>query len=116
MKRRDFLLFKTARGKRIAELSCERLFMRLVDSRLVPDSEPDMSAAEPPRVVEEIAAEQLFADLEQELRGVDAVRVIDPAWLASADVRQRLASVLDAFRAAGGQVENIVGISIPARS
>ena len=107
MNRREFLLFKKVRGRRVAELSCERLFMRVVDSQLMRGSNmgsDDPWAGEPPRVVDEITTHELFADLERELRGVDVLRVMDAAWLTSAELRQRLNSVLDGFRAAGGHV------------
>jgi hypothetical protein len=104
--RREFLLFKKVRGQRVAELSCERLFMRVVDSQLMRGSNVgsgDPWVGEPPRVVDEITTDELFADLERELRGVDVVRVVDAEWLTSAELRQRLNSVLDGFRAGGGQ-------------
>jgi len=110
--RREFLLFKRVRGRRVAELSCERLFMRVVDSQMVRGSNvgsDDPPAGEPPRVVDEITTHELFADLERELRGVDAVRVVDAAWLTSAELRQRLDSVLDEFRASGGRVDTTGG-------
>jgi hypothetical protein len=110
--RREFLLFKKVRGQRVAELSCERLFMRVVDSQLTRGANvgPDNPwAGEPPRVVDEITTHELFADLERELRGVDVVRVVDAAWLTSAELRQRLDSVLDEFRAAGGRVDTADG-------
>ena len=100
----------------MAELSCERLFMRVVDSQMVRGSNvgsDDTPAGEPPRVVDEITTHELFADLERELRGVDAVRVVDAAWLTSAELRQRLDSVLDEFRAGGGRVDTTDG---PRRS
>jgi hypothetical protein len=114
--RREFLLFKKVRGRHVAELSCERLFMRVVDSQLMRGSNAgsnDPSAGEPPRVVDEITTHELFAGLERELRGVDIVRVVDAAWLTSAELRQRLDSVLDEFRAGGGRVDTTDG---PRRS
>jgi hypothetical protein len=110
--RREFLSFKRVRGQRVAELSCERLFMRVVDSQLMRGSNvgaDDPSAGEPPRVVDEITTHELFAHLERELRGVDIVRVVDAAWLTSAELRQRLDSVLDEFRAGGGRVDTAGG-------
>jgi len=105
--RREFLLFKKVRGQRVAELSCERLFMRVVDSQLMRGSSVSSDdrpwVGEPPRVVDEITTDELFADLERGLRGVDVVRVVDAAWLTSAELRKRLNSVLDGFRAGGGQ-------------
>ena len=35
MNRRDFLFFKREPARRIAELSCEQLYMRVVDTQLV---------------------------------------------------------------------------------
>ena len=107
MNRREFLLFKKVRGQRVAELSCERLFMRVVDSQLTPGSNAGSDGpwvGEPPRVVDAITTDELFADLERQLRGVDVVRVVDAAWLTPGDLRQRLNSALDAFRAGGGHV------------
>jgi hypothetical protein len=106
MNRRDFLLFKRARGQRIAELSCERLYMRVVDTQLVSArASDDQGDGEPPAVFETRTTEQVFADLECDLRQVDLVRVIGVEWLASPELKRRLDAVLGAFRAAGGHVE-----------
>src|SRR5258708_7822201 len=84
MNRRDFLLFKRATGQPIAELSCQRLYMRVVDAQLasaqVGDYEGD---GEPPAVFETRTTEQVFADLERDLREVDFVRVLDAEWFGS---------------------------------
>lgn len=68
------------------ELSCERLFMRYVDSRM------------------DDTTTQLFERLEDELRGVSALRLTDSSWLADADLRARVSPVLDAFAARGGRL------------
>jgi hypothetical protein len=105
MNRRDFLFFKPG-PRRIAELSCEQLFMRVVDTRRVSartgDEPPD---GEPPAVFEARSTEQVFTDLERDLHGVDLVRIIGSEWLADPDLKGRLDAVLRAFRAAGGQIE-----------
>jgi hypothetical protein len=85
MNRRDFLSFKREPARRIAELSCERLYMRVVDTQLVSARTGDLSGVEP-----------FEADL---------VRVVGAEWLASPELKGRLESVLRAFRAAGGRVE-----------
>ena len=106
MKRRDFLFFKPEPARRIAELSCERLYMRVVDTQLVSAQAGDEPGeGEPPAVFETRTTEQVFADLERDLRGVDLVRVVDAEWLTSPDLKGRLESVLTAFRAAGGRIE-----------
>ena len=68
-------------------LSCEPLFMRFLDSQL------DGTTA------------QLFENLAADLRKVSAVRLADTTWLARVDLKERLDSVLDSFRAAGGRVD-----------
>ncbi len=106
MNRRDFLLFKPAAGRRTAELSCERLYMRVVDTQLVsarPGDEP--CDGEPPAVFETQTTDQVFAHLERDLRDVDLVRVVGAEWLASPELKGRLDAVLSAFRAAGGHIE-----------
>jgi len=86
--------------------------MRVVDSQLTRGSSAGSDnpwVGEPPRVVDEITTHELFADLGRELRGIDVVRVIDAAWLTSVELRQRLDSVLDEFRAGGGHVDTTDG-------
>jgi len=109
MNRRDFLFFKTVGERRVAEISCERLFMRVVDTQRVnasSDESGDQWGREPPAVFDAPSADQLFADLERELRGADVVRVVDRSWLAASDLRPRLEAVLDAVRAQGVRVES----------
>jgi hypothetical protein len=106
MNRRDFLLFKRAAGQRIAELSCERLYMRVVDTQLVSARAGDeLGDGEPPAVFEARTTDQVFADLEHDLREVDLVRVMGAEWLGSPELKRRLDAVLSAFRASGGRVE-----------
>ena len=110
MNRRDFLFLKREPTRRIAELSCERLYMRVVDTQLVSAQPGDLSGdepveGEPPAVFDTRTTEQVFADLERDLRGVDLVRVVGAEWLVAPELKGRLESVLTAFRAAGGRVE-----------
>lgn len=85
MNRRDFLLLR-ADGSAVT-LSCERLYMRFLDSQM------------------DGTTEQLFENLATDLRRVKAVRLIDPSWLSRDDLRAQLEPVLDAFRKRGGQIE-----------
>ncbi len=108
MNRREFLRFSRARGRRAAELSCQRLYMRVTDTRRANPADPDPTPGdgEPPAVFEAPTIEQVFADLDRDLREVDSLRVIDVAWLESSrDLKRRLDEVLDAFRSRGGRVE-----------
>jgi hypothetical protein len=83
VERRDFLLLRAGRP---AELSCEPLFMRFLDSQI------------------DGTTRQLFDNLAGDLRKVNAIRLTDTTWLARADLKQQLDEVLDAFRSAGGRV------------
>jgi len=106
MNRRDFLFLKREPTRRIAELSCERLYMRVVDTQLVSAQPGDeLCDGEPPAVFETHTTDQVFADLERDLRDVDLVRVMGAEWLASPELKGRLDAVLSAFRAAGGHIE-----------
>ena len=106
MNRREFLSFRSGSPRRVAELSCERLFMRVVDTQRVSARTDDTPGdGEPPAVFETCTADQLFADLQRDLRGVDTVRVVGVEWLGTSELRGRLDAVLGVFRAAGGRVE-----------
>jgi hypothetical protein len=83
--RRDFLLLRIARDE-VAELSCERLFMRFIDAQS--DGDP----------------KRLFDVLADDLKRTRAVRLTDVGWLAREDLRALLEEVLAAFAASGGTV------------
>jgi hypothetical protein len=85
MNRRDFLLLRVARDE-VAELSCERLFMRFVDG------------------VAEGNTRRLFDVLADDLKSTRVVRLTDVSWLAREDLKAPLQVVLDKFTASGGQV------------
>ncbi len=68
------------------ELSCEQLLMKYLDARI------------------DGATADLFARLNEELRGARELRLVDTTWLAQEDLRQQLEPVLDAFRARGGRL------------
>ena len=104
MHRRDFLLFRSDPAGRIVELSCERLYMRYVDASLPGAASDDPCEGEPPRNVKEQTTEELFRDLDGDLRDADIVRLVDTRWLASEDFGQHIEAVLDRFRARGGKV------------
>jgi hypothetical protein len=106
MNRRDFLFFKPGSTRRIAELSCERLYMRVVDTQLVSARTGDEPGdGEPPAVFETRTTEQVFADLGHDLAGVHLVRVVGAEWLGSPELQGRLEAVLSAVRAAGGHID-----------
>jgi hypothetical protein len=84
MNRRDFLSFRRGHP---ALLSCERLYMRYLDSQI------------------DGTTPQLFDHLAGDLRGVTALRLTETSWLARADLKAQLDAVLDAFKAAGGRID-----------
>ena len=118
MNRRDLLLLRTDRDKRVAELSCERLYMHYQHARLTMDraAQPpapgapspwsDSDDAEPPAMFDERTTQQLFSDVDRELRNADVVRVVDTGWLAVHAFRRDVEELLAAFRRRGGRVEH----------
>jgi hypothetical protein len=84
MNRRDFLALRTGQP---ARLSCERLYMRYVDSQM------------------DGTTRQFFDHLAHDLRGVRAVRLTQTSWLACGDLKTELDAVLGAFRAGGGRID-----------
>ena len=84
MNRRDFL---TLRSGAPAVLSCEQLFMRYLDSQI------------------DGTTGRLFENLSVDLRDVTAVRLTDTAWLSREDLKQQLETILEGFKASGGQIE-----------
>jgi hypothetical protein len=103
LSRREFLFLQAPGGDRTAVLSCERLYMRYVDTQL---------SARPPvlvdgldqEVLSTLTADELFDQLEHSLQPAAAVRVVDGGWLSREDFRGRLEPVLARFEARGGRV------------
>jgi hypothetical protein len=77
MNRRDFLLLRPDGAPQAAVLSCERLYMRYIDSHM------------------EGTTAAFFAGLSAEIRKVDALRLTDTSWLASGDLKERLDNILE---------------------
>jgi hypothetical protein len=83
MNRRDFLALRAGQP---AVLSCERLYMRFLDSQA------------------DDTTSQLFEQLAADLRRTPIVHLTETAWLSRAELRSRLDGVLAAFEAAGGRI------------
>jgi hypothetical protein len=86
LKRRDFLLLRFDPERNSIELSCERLMMKYVDAEL------------------NGTTAQLFARLDQELRNVRELRLVDAVWLSREDFARDLEKALTMFRDRGGRV------------
>lgn len=114
MNRRDFLLLHTEDSKRVAKLSCEKLFMHFQDlSSGFQQAEEEAGTAqdaewwagEPPLSINKIDHETFFRGVLAEMRDVDCLQVMDMEWLAQGEFRIRVETLLSAFKAKGGEVE-----------
>ena len=112
MNRRDFLCLRTTARGRTLELSCRSLYMRYLDSEFLAATESETSVfdhepwmGEPPTVFARRTADALLGQVEDDLRDVDVLRVLDGEWLAPTGLREQIEPVLTSFRARGGRVE-----------
>ena len=113
MNRREFLLLKTEPRGRVVELSCERLYMRCLDTQVTggqPNEESADSAetspwgGEPPARFPERTPQHVLEELDRDLRDVEVLRVVDSQWLAG-DLLRDFEHLIAVFRARGGRVE-----------
>ena len=115
MNRRDFLLLRRDPRRlepepRELELSCRQLYMQCLDTQMTgvhpedpaESAEPSPWFGEPPARFVERSRQQIFEDLERELREVEIVRVVDSQWLVG-DLRRDFDNLMDRFRARGGR-------------
>jgi hypothetical protein len=109
LNRRDFLTFKVERRQRVAELSCERLYMLLLDVQLTGESHDstDISwnSGEPPAVYRRRSPDDLFEQIRRDLTGIDVLRIIHREWLNDESLAPRLQHVVTDFQAHGGRVD-----------
>ena len=96
MNRRDFLFLRNA-DEHAVELSCEKLFMRCVDSTL------DGTTAE------------LFGSIEKGLVGVTTLYLSDPEWLSCEELKP-LEAILGQFRRRRGTVKTVEDRPFPLLS
>jgi len=95
----------------VVELSCERLYMRCLDTQVTggrrdesaDSAEPSQWGGEPPARFAERTPRQLFEELDRELREVEVLRVVDSQWLVG-DLRRDFDNLMAVFRARGGRV------------
>jgi hypothetical protein len=110
MRRRDLLLLKTTSGPRTFELACASLYLRFLDIQR-PSSpatvRDDYCLGEPEPQFEPTSARELFGGLQRDLAGADVLRLVEPHWLADADLRREVDILVAGFRAAGGRVEMV---------
>jgi hypothetical protein len=114
MNRREFLLLRTEPRGRVLELACERLYMRYLDTQVTGRQNNDSAdpaessqwGGEPPARFAERTPQQLFEELDRELREVEVLRVVDRQWLVG-DLRRDFDHLLALFRARGGRVVEV---------
>ena len=94
LNRRDFLSLRRTPQGRTIELSCQALYVQFVDAEAT-----DGSAGVTP------AQAALIARIEEDLRDVDRLRLLESGWLSSSPLGERMAPVLDSFCARGGRIE-----------
>lgn len=112
MNRRDFLLLRTEGSARVAELSCEKLYMHFQDlnagfqhaAREAGSLDQAWWAGEPALHIDAAEPEDFFRSLLAELEAVEKIRVRDMEWLNQGDFRIRVETLLAAFKARGGEV------------
>ena len=110
MNRRDFLTFRVERRLRVAELSCERLYMLLVDSPLTCERQHDADVhawvwGEPQPVYHQRSAQEVFDQIDRDLNEVDVLRITHREWLADHSLAANLDRVIAQFRARGRRIE-----------
>jgi hypothetical protein len=110
MNRRDFLTFRVERRLRVAELSCERLYMLLLDTELTGTSSESVDAGswcggEPEAVYHRRSPSDVFEQIDRDLKDVDVLRIADREWLTAGEHAPHLDRVVGEFCARGGRVE-----------
>ena len=109
LSRRDFLRLRRTDGRKILEVSCRTLFMRLANATSAPESidvyEPWMG--EPPAVFDRPSSVEIVELFDADLRDVQVLRLLEPEWLEGIQEAPRIQGVLDAFRQRGGIVESV---------
>jgi hypothetical protein len=88
MNRRDFFRLKNL-AEDTFELSCEKLYMRYLDSQL------------------DGTQEQLFERTRKTILRSRKICLQDVSWLNRGDLKQELEPLLEEFLAGGGQIEYI---------
>jgi len=107
--RRDFLTFRVERRLRVAELSCERLYMLLLDVQLTGESHDaghtSWNGGEPPALYERRSADDVFAQIDRDLNDVDVLRISDRDWLTAGPLASQLDRIVAQFRTRGGRID-----------
>ncbi len=110
LSRRDFLRLRVSEGKRVLELSCERLYMRYSDAcsgaarRQISNHDDIFSRARPSRGFETPDPQALFEELDRQLAQADELRLLEPDWLNGGAFGREVGARVEAFEQRGGHV------------
>ncbi len=113
MNRRDFLFFRTEGSRKVAELSCEKLFIHFQDlssgfhqaqEQAGTFDDADWWAGEPPLLLSNVDTEAFFRSVQAEINDADSLQVVDIEWLQQGDFRIHVETLLAAFKAKGSNV------------
>ncbi len=111
LSRRDFLRLRVSQGRRVLELSCERLYMRYTDARSdaarrqVSNHDDFIGGSRPAGGFEVPTATELFDELERQLAEADELRVLEPDWLNGGTFGREVGARVDTFEQGGGEVQ-----------
>ena len=112
MNRRDFLSLRATPRGRTLEFSCRRFYTRFLDSEHLATAgcglaelDAEAPAGGPPAAVVMRATAFLLRQLDQDLRDVQVLRLLDRDWQSPPGFGDGLESVLARFQARGGIVE-----------
>ncbi len=111
LSRRDFLRLHVSKGKRVLELSCERLYMRYADAcshaarRQVSNHDDFIGGSGPSTGFELPPPTDLFDELERQLTEADELRVLEPDWLNGGTFGREVGKRVESFEQRGGHVQ-----------
>ncbi|NNC65157.1 MAG: hypothetical protein HKN84_10255 [Gammaproteobacteria bacterium] len=111
LSRRDFLRMHVSRGKRMLELSCERLYMRYADARSnaarrqVSNHDDFVGGSRRSTGFEVPTPTDLFDEFERQLGEADELRVLEPDWLNEGEFGREVGARVETFEQRGGQVQ-----------
>lgn len=110
LSRRDFLRLHVSKGKRVLELSCERLYMRYADAcsdaarRQVSNHDDFVRGSGPSTGFGLPTPTDLFDELERQLAEADELCVLEPDWLNGGSFGREVGERVDTFEQRGGRV------------
>ena len=111
LNRREFLKCRVSAGRRILELSCEKLYMRYQDARSgagrlqITNHDDSTRHDEAVRAIDLPKLDAIFTELERQLAEADELHVLEREWLAGGDFGREVSARIDAFAARGGRIE-----------